>query len=225
MPTVAKLIPAFCFMDESGTLLGEGRYFGLGAIVHPWPDALIERLQIVFTGLVDACKKDRTAQEFHFTDVTKGTLRFFLKALDVLESDADWRFFSVILDTHDPRFSKPTDPLAAWACYLRWTKIMLQRNLRAHEKVTLIADFYRRPNVERAYHFATLPAVVPQLWDVLQVESHGVLMVQMADVILGSSLYSGISEPKNALSKRVSELRARLIKPRFNEWRVQWGAK
>jgi Protein of unknown function (DUF3800) len=217
-----KIRPVFCFLDESGTILGDdSKYFALGAIVHPRPDELIENLHKVFEGLVADCSKHRTAQEFHFTDVTLGTVKHFIKCMDCLEQDKDWRFFSVVLDVKDSRFKKPNDALGAWSCYLRWAKIMLQRNLYPEEKATLVADFLRRPKGS-THSLASLPGVVPQLWDVLQVESHGVLLVQMTDVILGASIYQGKSECKMALAERVAKLRLSMPKWRFNEWRVAW---
>lgn len=214
--------PVFCFLDETGTILGNSsRHFAVGAIVHPWPDELIEELHGCFETLVSACKRERTAQEFHFSDVTLGTVDHFIRCIDRLEKDTAWRFFSVVLDLEDPKFQKPTDPKQAWACYLRWIKHMLLRNLKPGEKATLLADFQHRPK-GAAHKLATLPAIVPQLWDVLQVESHGVLMIQMADVLLGGSLYKGISAPKNQIADRVKKLRAVVGKARFNEWRVRW---
>jgi hypothetical protein len=79
----------------------------------------------------------------------------------------------------------------------------------------------RKPNAN-VNALSTLPEVVPQVWDVLQVESQGVLLVQMADVILGSSLYAGNAIPKLQLAERVAQIRRKLAKPRFEEWRVRW---
>ena len=219
---MVAILPVFCFLDESGTFLGnDSSHLALGAIVHPWPDDLIESLHENLECLIAACSKHRTSQEFHFADLTEGTLKHFIKCVDCLEQDKNWRFFSLILDLNDPKFVKPKDPLQAWACYLRWTKILLDRKIRANEKATLIADFYKAPKA-RVHKLATLPAVVPTLWDVLQVESQGVLLVQMADLLLGATLYSGVSSCKNKLAERVKILRASLPKSRFDEWRVKW---
>ena len=200
---------------------GSSSHWAIGAIVHPWPEELIEQLHAVFEGLVSECKRHRTAQEFHFNEVTLGTVRHFIKALDCLQKDPDWRFFSVVVDLNDPLFEKPNDAKGAWACYLRWIKLMLCRNLRPEEKTTLLADFQHRPKGS-AHKLATLPAVVPQLWDVIQLESHGVLLIQMADVLLAGSLYKGVSACKKQLADRVNALRKAVGKARFNEWRVRW---
>ena len=184
MPLQSKR-PVFCFLDESGTIGGGSRYFAIGAIVHPMPDELNEKLHAVFEGYVAARKRDRTSQEFHFKELTEGTRSHYVRALQCLKADPDWRFFSVVLDLSDPLFHMPKTALESWACYLRWIKLLLLRNLKANEKATLLADFLRRPT-GASHRLDTLPAVVPQLWDVLQVESQGILLVQMADCVVGS---------------------------------------
>lgn len=215
-------LPVYCFLDESGTFLGnESKHFALGAIIHPWPDDLTESLHEVLECLISDCTRHRTSQEFHFADLTEGTLKHFLKCVDCLENDKDWRFASLVIDLNDPKFIKPKDPLQAWSYYLRWTKIFLEKKIRANEKATLLADFYKAPKA-RVHKLATMPAVVPTLWDVLQVESQGILLVQMADLLLGASLYGGVSNCKKQLAQRVKILRDSLPKSRFDEWRVRW---
>ncbi len=216
--------PCFCFLDESGTLKAdhpEIRYFAVGAILHPFPDELIEELHEVFVGLSSLLRKDPSRLEFKFNEVTKRSLPFYKKCLTLLSKDSNWRFFSVVIDLDDKSFNPPRDHLEAWECYLRWTKHLLQKNIKAEEKTTVIADYLKKPKAN-VHSFATLPAVVPQLWDVLQIESQGVLLVQMADVLLGGSLYKGQDIVKRDLANEVNKLRQKVGRNRFNEWRVKW---
>ncbi|MCE0483842.1 MAG: hypothetical protein LV479_06360 [Methylacidiphilales bacterium] len=141
--------------------------------------------------------------------------------MDCLEADNNWRFASLIIDLTDSKFIPPKDPLQAWAYYLRWTKIFMQKKIRPNEKATLLADFYKAPKAS-VHKLATLPAVVPSLWDVLQVESQGVLLVQMADLLLGASLYDGVQQCKLELAARVTALKNSMPKSRFDEWRIKW---
>lgn len=106
-------------------------------------------------------------------------------------------------------------------CYLRYVKMLLKQNIRKHEQMTLLADFLRRPNGD-VHSFATLPTVVPNLDDVLQVESQGILLVQMVDIILGCTLYEGKDIVKLELKKVVNKLTGLVGKLRFNEWRITW---
>ena len=121
-------------------------------------------------------------------------------------------------------YAQPLTKQEVWECYLRYAKLLLQKNLYTDERTILLADFYRRPK-GNVHKFSTLPQVVPQLVDTLQVESQGVLLVQAADVLLGASLYQGQDVVKQKISNGVSELRGKTEKARFNEWRIKWKTK
>lgn len=216
--------PTFCFLDESGTLNVNHpniRYFAVGAILHSYPDDLIDQLHDVFVNLSNVLRKDPSRIEFKFNKVTKMSLPLYKDCLKLLKQDEHWRFFSLIIDLDDNKFNPPKDYLEAWECYLRWIKHLLQKNIKSNEKTTLIADYLKKPKA-KVHSLATLPSVVPQLWDVLQVESQGVLLVQMADVLLGGSLYKGTDKVKKELSQEVNNLKDNVGKNRFNEWRVKW---
>lgn len=216
--------PAFCFLDESGTLNvnhSSIRHFAVGAILHPWPDELIDQLHDVFVDLSNVLRKDPSRLEFKFNEITRTSLPLYQRCLKLLNQDRYWRFFSIVINLDDKKFHPPKDYLEAWECYLQWIKYLLQRNINADEKTTLIADYLKKPRA-KVHSIATLPAVVPQLWDVLQVESQGVLLVQMADVLLGGSLYQGRDVVKMQLAKEVLKIKQNLGKTRFNEWRVKW---
>lgn len=115
-----------------------------------------------------------------------------------------------------------------WEWYLRYVKMLLQKNLYTDEKIILLADFYRRPK-GNVHEFSSLPEIVPQLVDTLQVESQGILLIQAADILLGASLYQGSDSVKQKIANGVCELRDRLEKGRFHErrikWKVKWKAK
>lgn len=216
-----KTIKTFGFLDESGnlSLQHKDKYFAVGAIFHPWPDELIIKLHKVFEGFSAKMKKDPTRLEFKFNEVTTNSLPYYLQALNELSADKDWRYCSLIVNKDDPKFQIPQDKLQQWECYLRYVKLLLQKNLKSHEQMTLLADFLRRPN-GATHNFATLPTVVPNLDDVLQIESQGVLLVQMVDLILGSSLYQGVDVVKIDLKNIVDNIIKILGKSRFNEWRM-----
>ncbi|MDR3642879.1 MAG: DUF3800 domain-containing protein [Candidatus Doudnabacteria bacterium] len=217
--------PTFCFLDESGTLNVQNRavrYFAVGAIVHSFPDKLITALHSEYEGLCNALKKDSSRVEFKFTSVTQKSLPYYLNCLKILLNEPNWRFCSFFVDLNDVKFQAPKDYLESWECYLRYIKMLLQKNLKAEEKTTLIADYLRQPKKAPTHSISTLPAVVPQLWDVLQVDSHGVLLVQMADVLLGSSVYKGSDKIKGRLATEVQKIRLAVGNSRFNEWRVKW---
>jgi len=219
--------PTFCFLDESGTLNVKShniRHFAVGAIIHSNPDDLIIELHNQFEALCSKLKKDPTRLEFKFSAVTQKSLPFYENCLKILTRDKNWRFCSFVVNLDDSNFNPPKDYLEAWECYLRYTKLLLQKNLYPEEKTTLIADYLRKPKKAPVHSLSTLPSVVPQLWDVLQVESQGVLLVQMVDVLLGGSLYKGKDKIKLKLVKEVDELK-KIKGKNFNEWKVKWKTK
>lgn len=219
------MTPTFCFLDESGTLNvanQDVRYFAVGAIIDSYPDELIERLHQEFEQLASVLKKDPSRLEFKFTSVTVRSLPCYLRCIRLLSQYSSWRFCSLIIDLDDGKFIPPKTASEAWECYLRYTKMMLQKNLNASEEAVLVADYLRQPKKVPVHSLATLPAVVAQLRDVLQVESQGVFLVQMADVLLGGSLYQGTDSVKLELANEIQKLRNQIGRARFNEWRVRW---
>jgi hypothetical protein len=222
-----KTINTFAFLDETGNLSlnHPDRYFAVGAIFHPWPDETLIELHKIFEELCSRFKKDPSRMEFKFNEVTTNSLSCYLKALDVLREDKDWRFCSVVLDKKDPKFDAPQDKLAQWECYLRWVKHLIKNNIRNHEKAILLADFLRRPTGE-VHKFSTLHMIIPNLEDELQVESQGLLLVQFADVFLGGSLYEGSDKVKVELAQAVNDILNNLgTSPggkRYNRWNPVW---
>lgn len=215
----------FCFLDESGVLHSKSNssHWGLGLIIHPRPDEIIEKLHSHFEALCSVLNKDPSRLEFHFENITEKSLPLYLKCIDSLMEDKQWRFACFYIDlVEQSNFNRPTDKLEIWKCYLRWVKILLQKKLTANENGILIADYYNRPS-GITHSFATLPSVVSQLRDVLQVESQGVLLVQMADVLLGGTLYKGSDIYKKPLADKIKYMRNNLENQRFNVWKANFN--
>lgn len=216
-------IPTFCFMDESGTLNVNHesiRYFAVGAIIHSYPDDLVARLHREFEGLCGALQKEPTRLEFKFTFLTEKSLPYYLNCIDILSEDTGWRFCSLVINLDDEKFIAPSHAQGVWEHYLRYTKLMFQKNLYSQERAVLLADYLRKPK-GNVHSLATLPAVVSQLVDTLQVHSQGVILVQMADILLGASLYKGKDVIKTQFVQKYNELFQK-NKQRFNIWKMKW---
>ena len=91
-----------------------------------------------------------------------------------------------------------------------------------------MADFQRKPKASRKkFEFVALD--IPQVYNALQVESHGILPVQIADLLLGGFLYSLKPETgdkegnKTAIANKVLKLMAKVGKKKFNCWEVDWS--
>ncbi len=218
------LKPTYAFLDESGNLSpnNPNRYFAVGAIIDSYPDALIKKLHLLLQNLGGALDRiDDPKLEFKFSAVTKTSLPVYLKLIKTLEHFTSWRFCCLIVDTEDDKYAQPSNVQEVWEEYLKFTKLLLQNNLANYERTVLIADYYRQPS-GKVHELATLPQVVPNLVDTLQVESQGILLVQVADVLLGACLYTGVDVIKKQVCKRIGKLKRHIEKSRFDEWRIKW---
>ncbi len=192
------LKPTFAFLDESGNLSpnSPNRYFTVGAIIDSYPDDLTKKLHLSLQSLQGTLRRvDDPKLEFKFSAVTKTSLPVYLKLIELLEQFTSWRFCCLIVDTEDEKYAQPSNVQEIWEEYLKFTKLLPQNNLANDERTVLIADYYRQPS-GKVHELATLPQVVPNLVDTLQVESQGVLPVQVADVLLGACLYEGVGVVK-----------------------------
>lgn len=98
-----------------------------------------------------------------------------------------------------------------------------------NEETILIADYLRKPNNSRK-KFEYIAMDIPQVYNLLQVESHGVILLQLADILLGGFLYSlGDYNDKEGNKKKVSDevlkLKEVVGRNRFNTWKVKWKSR
>ncbi len=211
-------------MDESRTLHPNNpdRYFAVGAIIDSYPDDMIGDLHLLLQHLESKLgRKNDPKLEFRFSSVTKTSLPIYKKVINLLKSHHSWRFCCLIVDTDDTNYDQPTDSQEIWEEYLKFTRLLLKNNLSNQERAVLLADYYRQPSGE-VHELSTLPKVTPNLVDTLQVESQGILPVQIADVLLGSCLYEGNDQVKEELSKEVTALKNSIASSRFDKWRIDW---
>lgn len=227
-----KIIKTFSFLDESGALAlpeAAGRsIYGIGFLKHTNPIQLIEKIHPIYEGLVAALKKDETRVEFSFKSTTASSVEYDLALLDEVQKDFDWEFNCLYFDTTDHNYKNPATPTQRWEFYVNWTKKLIQNNLWSTEETILIADYQKRPKVSRKkFEFITLD--IPQVYNVLQTESHGVLLIQVADLLLGGFLYSvrgtkGDKERnKVRIMEKVLEIQNKVGRKKFNVWKVDWS--
>lgn len=227
-----RIIKTFSFIDESGILAPRDNqkrnYYGIGLLKHTNPNSLIQKLHVVYENLCSALKKEETRVEFSFKSTTSSSISSDLQFLDMLLSDYDWEFDCLYFDTNDAYYNKPLSPVERWEMYVQYTKMLVGRNLWSREETILIADYQRKPKLSRKlFEFISLD--IPKVYNVLQVESHGVLLVQAADLLLGGYLYSldpelGDKEHnKVRISQKVMVIQKKVGNKKFNCWRVDWS--
>ncbi|MCL4338957.1 DUF3800 domain-containing protein [Patescibacteria group bacterium] len=227
------VIKTFTFIDESGVLnpVHDGKsYFGIGAFKHIKPIALLERLHPVYEGLVSQLKKDETKVEFSFKSTTSKSIQFDIDFISKLDGDYDWEFNCLYFDTNDIGFIKPANHIQRWGKYVSFIKMLVKKTVWKSEETIIIADYQRKPKDSRK-KIEFVCQDIPKVYNILQTESHGVLPVQLADMLLGGFLYSlnpdsGDKEGnKTRIAQKVLELKRKVGKNKFNCWEVDWSRK
>lgn len=226
------LIKTFTFLDESGALIpidGQAKvFYGIGIFKHTRPIQLIQKLHPLYETLISALKKDETRVEFSFKSTTKSSIEYDLKFLDILQEDFDWEFDCLYFDTRDSNYKPPVPPIGLWESYVQYSKMLIRKNLWGKEQTVLIADYQKKPKQSRKL-FEFIAMDIPQVHNVLQAESHGLLLIQVADLLLGGFLYSlqkdlGDKEGnKTAISKKIIEIKNKVGPKKFNCWAVDWS--
>ena len=221
----------FTFIDESGALIPhkEGKaYFGIGAFKHTQPVELVERIHPIYEGLCAALKKDETRVEFSFKSTTASSIKYDLALIKALEGDYNWEFNCLYFDANNPNYTKPENAVKRWENYITYAKMLITKTLWKTEETIVIADYQRRPKISRKkFEFISLD--IPRVYNALQTESHGVLCIQIADLLLGGFLYSlnpdtGDKEGnKTRIANQVLELKKKVGKNKFNCWEVNWS--
>lgn len=226
-----QIIKTYSFLDESGVLVpkdGQSKnYYGIGILKHTRPNQIIQKLHPIHESLCSALKKDNTRVEFSFKSTTTSSIKFDLMFLDALLKDFNWEFNCLYFSTSDKQYQRPENQLF-WDTYIQYTKMLIKQNLWRNEETILIADYQRKPTISRK-HFEYISLDIPQVYNVLQVDSHGVLLVQAADMLLGGFLYSLQPElgdklgHKTSISQKVVEIKDRIGNKKFNCWAVDWS--
>ncbi|MBI2267968.1 MAG: DUF3800 domain-containing protein [Candidatus Blackburnbacteria bacterium] len=224
-------IKTFTFIDESGALnpIQDGKsYFGIGAFKHTKQIELLERLHPVYEGLCNELKKDETRVEFSFKSTTSKSINYDIAFLDNLNGDYDWEFNCLYFDCNNKSFIKPSNHIQRWEKYVSYIKMLIERNIWITEETVVIADYQRRPKDSRK-RIEFVEQDIAKVYNILQTESHGVLPVQVSDMLLGGYLYSlnpdsGDKEGnKTRIAQKVLELKRKVGKNKFNCWEVDWS--
>ncbi len=226
-----RIIKTFTFIDESGTLIPKpepSSYYGVGAFKHTKSIEFVNRIHKVYEGLCAALKKDETRVEFSFKSTTASSIKYDLQLLDALDGDYDWEFNCVYFDCKHPHYIQPSSAIERWEKYVTFTKLVIERNLWRDEETVVLADYQRKPKQSRK-KFEFVATDIPQVHNILQTESHGVLPIQVADLLLGGFLYSldknkGDKEGnKTKIVQKINALKKKVGKKKFNCFEVDWS--
>lgn len=228
---MVQLVKTFTFIDESGALnpIMDGKsYFGIGAFKHTKPIELLAKLHPVYEGLCGELKKDETRVEFSFKSTTSKSIKYDLNFLEVLNGDYDWEFNCLLFDVNSKNFKKPVNHIQRWEMYVSCIKMLIKNNLWKNEETIVIADYQRKPK-DSNKRFEFIEQDIEKVYSIFQTESHGVIPIQVADMLLGGYLYSlnpdaGDKEGnKTRIAQKVLDLKRKVGKSKFNCWEVDWS--
>jgi hypothetical protein len=226
-------IKTFTFIDESGVLnpIQDGKaYYGIGAFKHTNPNELVSRLHKIYEGLISELKKDETRVEFSFKSTTSKSIKHDLAFLGALEDDYDWEFNCLYFDANDDNFIKPSTHIQLWENYVSFIKMLIKKNLWKSEETVVMADYQHKPKASNK-KIEFVEKDIPQVHNILQTESHGVLPIQITDILLGGYLYSlnpdsgDKEENKIKIAQKVIEIKTKVGPKKFNCWPVDWSKR
>lgn len=136
-PVLRKDHPvATAFLDETGAI-SKDRIFGIGLLKLNHPSRFLRAIQKL---------RDETHwyNEIKYYDVTKGSLWFYKRVVDVCAAATDLEFFSFVADR------ETSDPVARfgthWDAYGKLAEQLVVASFHPDELVALMADNYSTPD-------------------------------------------------------------------------------
>lgn len=172
----------FLFIDEIGISLDPNQlYFGLGGLKINDTININRQLHDVFTGGLSSLNQREDKFEFKFTYVTHRSLRFYKEIIDTLKQFPNWSF-KYILEKKESLWDKTT----FWKEYLEYINLLVEKFPK--EDLVLVSDYLSKPKEEKDDLFGIIEKK-PRVLNILQLESQGSLLLQVADILLGGIAY------------------------------------
>lgn len=209
---------AFAFVDEVGVgYTVDQPLFGVGIFFIQDTLNITRVIHDIFTGAVSAYQKHKSRFEFKFNAVTTGNLSFYKAIVNALAKDTGWSFSAVLIEKPAEWSSKDY-----WPAYLSALDKLLTTT--PTKKITLVADYLAKPKRSRRDLFGH--RYKDKILNLLQLESQGSLLLQVADVLLGAIHFE---ERRNLLqtkkAKKAKVKLAKLVKKLLKEAELKGKAK
>lgn len=196
----------FLFIDEIGISLDPNQpYFGVGGFKINNTIEINRQLHDIFTGALSFLNQKEERFEFKFKYVTHRSLRFYERIIGILKENSDWSF-DFVLEKKGSTWSKTT----FWQEYLKYINLLSSKFPK--KNLVLISDYLSKPK-EEEFDLLQIIEEEPKFLNILQLESQGSLLLQVADILLGGVAYQKriqnglkIDKIKSKLSLLVIEL-------------------
>lgn len=172
----------FLFVDEIGISLDPNQlYFGIGGLAIENTIDINRQLHNVFTGALSFLKQREERFEFKFKYVTHRSLRFYKQIIKILEENPNWSF-NFIFEEKKSAWEKTT----FWEKYLHFIDLLVEKVSK--KELILVSDYLTKPKEEKSDLFRIIEKE-PRVLNILQLESQGSLLLQVADILLGGIAY------------------------------------
>ncbi len=234
----------YCFTDSSGILKSD-RFFGTGLLVVKNVGDLSDKLyknsqqpkaivkvqkntqidQLIALGRTEEVIKMLKGNyrfEMKFDTISKVTLPYYERMIDIFLSDDENRFSAMIVDKQSPEFDVSTMG-DAWETYTKYIAILVAREMKSlpsDDELCLIVDEISKPQDKPLSLEDTIMSKVREeltkdpaldfnkVFGALTIESHSNLAMQLCDLLLGAVMYdykkkSGMHSEKTIQKKEV----------------------
>lgn len=150
--------------------------------------------------------------EFHFTEIHPANVESYLSVLKAVEPFT-FEFCALMVDKRDPKFDQEIykNP---WDYYIHLVKLLCRKNLKEGDQASVIVDYMTKPKVSNKELDTELHALGSRVGNVQMVDSVGVSLIQLCDLLLGAVAFQnrvhvghiGASNKTNARNIFVPEL-------------------
>lgn len=208
------------FLDETGSISSD-RFFGVGLVALESPSTLLRAIQKVRD-------QGHWYHEFHFTGVTRGTMRTYKKIVDLCLGSSDLKFYCFVADR------TRADPIVRfgdhWTAYEKMAEQLVLASIHGPAIVSVLADNYSTPD-EILFEEELKAGVNRRLnrlavTSVVRLDSKTSDGLQVVDLLTSAAVFefraaAGLASPKSDKAELAAYVRAALGVTSFLDgWRT-----
>lgn len=191
-----KIRTPFVFFDETGSVNDiNNRFFGLGMVKCMQPYFLDTKIRKIR-------ERNHFYDEIKSNKIGRRNLKVMKEILDAVFDTPGIRFGCIVIDKEDTDFEQgfKRNPYLA---YEKFTEELLKKNIRRNEILIVLADYICTP--DKVKFEINVKHQLNEYFDRLaicgvhRVESSGVNLIQVADLLLGAVVYEFKYENKVVL--------------------------
>jgi len=181
-----KIRTPFVFFDETGSINDQAnRFFGLG---------MIKCMQLYYLdyGIRQIRQKYQFYDEIKWNTLSKAKIKIIKLIINQVFSTPGIYFAAIIINKNDINFEKQfhNNPYQA---YQEFSENLLISNIQANEVLTILADYITTPRSVRfevdIKHNLNQALGRLAISGVHRVDSKGVTLIQIVDLLLGAVIY------------------------------------